>query len=113
MGRKSNADQRRAEIVGALFDCLAGQGHEKVSIKAIAARAGLPHGVIHYYFKSKEDIIADLARVLVDRYSRQFDRLLAKARPGRQDRITAPFAVMIHRLANTPGQRKAGLVFHK
>ena len=85
MGRKSNADQRRSEIVWALYDCLAEQGHEKVSIKAIATRAGLPPGVIHYYFKSKEDIIADLASALVDRYSQRLDLMLADARSDRQE----------------------------
>jgi TetR/AcrR family transcriptional repressor of bet genes len=84
MGRKSNADQRRAEIVQALYECLAEQGHEKVTIKVIAARAGLPPGVIHYYFNSKEDIIADLARFLVNRYSQKLEDRLAGARSHRQ-----------------------------
>ena len=79
MGRKSNADERRTQIVWALYDCLAEQGHEKVTTKAIAARAGLPYGVIHYYFKSKEDIISDLAQALIDRYSQMLEDKLADA----------------------------------
>jgi AcrR family transcriptional regulator len=82
MGRKSNADQRRNEIVWALYDCLAEQGHEKVTIKAIAARAGLPSGVIHYYFTCKEDIVSGLAQALVDRYSQTLDSRLAEEQPG-------------------------------
>lgn len=85
MGRKNNADQRRAEIVWALYDCLADQGHEKVTIKVIAARAGLPYGVIHYYFNSKEDIIADLAQAMVERYSSMLDTRLAEARSNNQE----------------------------
>ena len=78
MGRKNNADQRRTEIVQALYDCLAEQGHEKVTIKSIANRAGLPYGVIHYYFKSKDDIISALAQTMVDRYSQKLDVQLAE-----------------------------------
>lgn len=89
MGRKSNADQRRSEIVRALYDCLAEQGHEKVTIKAIAARAGLPHGVIHYYFKGKEELIADLAQELVGRYSQRLETVLAAARSDRQEILMA------------------------
>jgi AcrR family transcriptional regulator len=80
MGRKSNAEQRRTEIIWALYDCLAEQGHEKVTIKVIAARAGLPYGVLHYYFKSKEDIISALAQAMVERYSQALDDRLAAAR---------------------------------
>jgi AcrR family transcriptional regulator len=85
MGRKSNADQRRTEIVWALYDCLAEQGHEKVTIKAIAARAGLPYGVIHYYFKSKDDIISALAQALVDRYSQKLDAQLDEVRTDNEE----------------------------
>ncbi len=94
MGRKSNADQRRGEIVWALYQCLAEQGHEKVTIKTIAARAGLPHGVIHYYFKSKEDIISDLAQAVVDRYSRRLEALLVSAESDREEvSLALDFAV--------------------
>ena len=85
MGRKSNADQRRNEIVQALYDCLAEQGHEKISIKVIADRAGLPPGVIHYYFKSKDAIIAHLAERLVEQYSGKLEERLADARTHRQE----------------------------
>ena len=94
MGRKSNADQRRGEIVWALYQCLAEQGHEKVTIKTIAARAGLPHGVIHYYFKSKEDIISDLAQAVVDRYSRRLEALLVSAESDQEEvSLALDFAV--------------------
>lgn len=85
MGRNNNADQRRTEIVRALYDCLAEQGHEKVTIKAIANRAGLPYGVIHYYFKSKDDIISVLAQTLVDSYSQKLDAQLAEVRTDREE----------------------------
>jgi AcrR family transcriptional regulator len=89
MGRKSNADQRRSEIVWALYDCLAEQGHEKVTIKVIAARAGLPYGVIHYYFDRKEDIVSSLAQVLVDHYSQMLNDRLAEAPTGHEAVATA------------------------
>jgi AcrR family transcriptional regulator len=75
MGRKSRADERREQIVWALFDCLAENGHETVTIKAIAEQAGLPHGVIHYYFKSKDDIIISLISSMVGKYEMLLDSL--------------------------------------
>jgi AcrR family transcriptional regulator len=79
MGRKSNAPQRREQIIWALYDCLAEKGHEKVTIKGIAARAGLPPGVIHYYFKSKDHIVSSLAEAMVDKYSTMLNERLAEA----------------------------------
>jgi len=89
MGRKSNAAQRRTEIIWALYDCLAEQGHEKVTVKAIAARAGLPHGVLHYYFKRKEDIVSALAQALVERYSQALEDRLGAARSAREEIVIA------------------------
>lgn len=105
MGRKSNFEQRRTEIVWALYDCLAEQGHEKVSIKAIATRAGLPHGVIHYYFKSKEDIISDLAQKLVDRYSKKLEARLAEARTARHEISIAVDYIVDELIFNQPLNR--------
>lgn len=68
MSRKSNALERQAQIVWGLFDCLAEQSAEKVTIKDIAAKAGLPPGVIHYYFDSKDAIYTALAYAFIDRY---------------------------------------------
>ena len=79
MGRKSNAPQRRDQIVWALYDCLIEKGHEKVSVKEIAARAGLPAGVIHYYFSSKDDIVSNLAEAIVNKYSTMLDERLKEA----------------------------------
>lgn len=85
MGRKKNTDQRRSEIIWALYDCLADQGHEKVSIKAIAARAGLPYGVIHYHFTAKEEIIVALGQAVADRYRQRLADRLVEAVNDRQE----------------------------
>lgn len=105
VGRRNNADQRRAEIVWALFDCLAEQGHETATIKAIAARAGLPHGVIHYYFKRKEDIVSELARAVVDRYSGMLEARLEDAGTRRKQVAVALDFVVDELIFNRPLNR--------
>ena len=79
MGRKSNTIQRQDQIIWALYDCLAEKGHEKVTIKEIAARAELAPGVIHYYFKSKDEIVANLAKAIVEKYSGMLVSRIAEA----------------------------------
>jgi DNA-binding transcriptional regulator YbjK len=79
MGRKSNAPQRREQIIWALYECLSKKGHEKVTIKEIATKANLPSGVIHYYFKSKDEIVSMLAEAITEKYSKILEEVIAKA----------------------------------
>jgi AcrR family transcriptional regulator len=78
MGRKSNAASKRRIIVNALFECLANKGHEKVTTKEIALQAGVAPGVIHYYFKSKDEIVACLMEQLSEKYRTIFSEKLAQ-----------------------------------
>ena len=72
MSRKPNSTQRRTEIVAALLFVLAEQGYEKATIQAIAKRANLTPGLVHYHFKKKAEIllslIASLNEVFRERY---------------------------------------------
>jgi AcrR family transcriptional regulator len=77
MPRKIIAPQRREQIVEALFQCLSEKGHESITVKDIASRADLHYGVIHYYFKSKDDIVSALADSLISKYE---DALRARMR---------------------------------
>lgn len=70
MPRKILAPQRRREIIQALFECLADSGHETVTVKDIARRANLHYGVIHYYFKSKDEIVSAMADFIIAKYER-------------------------------------------
>lgn len=80
MGRKSNAEERRSQIIRALYDCLVEKGHEKVTIKEIARKAGLPPGVIHYYFKSKDEIVSTLAVSIIEKYTMEIQSLIKGAK---------------------------------
>lgn len=72
MGRKSNAEAKRNEIVQALYACLSEKGHEKVTTKEIALKAGMAPGAIHYYFSSKDEIVTCLMDHLAEKYQALF-----------------------------------------
>jgi AcrR family transcriptional regulator len=44
----------RERLLDAARACLLERGHQASSVKAIAARAGVNHGLVHHYFGSKE-----------------------------------------------------------
>lgn len=78
MGRRVAPELRRSQIIKALYQCLAKAGHETVTVKDIAAKAGMTHGIIHYYFKTKDDIVSGLAESLAEEYA---DRLTEYLKP--------------------------------
>lgn len=64
--RKSNTEDRRAEIVAAMLIVIASNGYEKATIQQIAKQAGLAPGLVHYHFKDKREILIALAKHLSD-----------------------------------------------
>lgn len=65
MGRKTNTQSRRLQIVGALLTEMALSGYERATTVSIARTAGLAPGLIHYHFKNKEEILFDLVDELI------------------------------------------------
>jgi len=85
MGRPSNKEERRLQIMGGLQIAMAEKGYDKASIQSIAKAAGLSSGLIHYHFKSKQEILVALINSL---------------NTAAQDRFTA-----FQEKANTPTER--------
>lgn len=55
--RKDIPSSRKIQIMEALGKCLMNKSFADTTIKDIAAEAGVPHGMLHYYFESKQDIL--------------------------------------------------------
>ena len=73
MGRKPVRDERRKQILEALHTCLLEKPFHKTSIRDIAHKAGLNHGALHYYFKSKEDLLLEYIEYIRKKYKKIFD----------------------------------------
>ena len=76
MARSQVRDERKKQILKALDECLQEKSFEKTSIKDIARVAGVNHGVLHYYFKNKEDILLQYIDYVVDDFKRQVQEIL-------------------------------------
>ncbi|MGP8154751.1 MAG: TetR/AcrR family transcriptional regulator [Smithella sp.] len=72
-------EKRRLQILEALNDCLITTSFSKTSIKDIAKKANVNHGVLHYYFKSKEDILLNYIDFIIDKYLDIFAKWIASA----------------------------------
>jgi TetR/AcrR family transcriptional repressor of bet genes len=67
---------------------MAERGYEGASIQAIARRAGLAPGLIHYHFERKQQILLEAVRQLRELFERRFEALAARAASPR-DRLRA------------------------
>jgi len=75
------APLRREQIVRATIRCLARDGYAGLTMKRVAAAAGLSQGILHYYFADKRAILAAAAlRVTAD-----LDRRVAAEARGARD----------------------------
>src|SRR5215468_3593613 len=52
------SEETRKRIVEAAARVLARDGYAATSVKDIAAEAGVAPGLVHYYFKTKEELVA-------------------------------------------------------
>src|SRR5438067_7589114 len=59
-------EDRRAQITRGAAAVLSRQGYEATSMKEIADEVGVSSGLLHYYFGTKEDLLAEVVRSLHD-----------------------------------------------
>jgi AcrR family transcriptional regulator len=106
VARKSIQEERRLQILKALDRCLQEKSFEKTSIKDIARVAGVNHGVLHYYFSSKEDILLNYIDYVIDDYRAQVKELLGSkdvARLGKRELIEEIFCFINDRITLNKG----------
>lgn len=82
MGRPSNTEERRQQIVAGLLQVMAERGYEGASVAAIAKAAGLSPGLVHYHFKDKQEILLTLAEQLATRVHERVASRLARVKGG-------------------------------
>lgn len=67
--------EKRDKVVEAAYKVMSEKGYEKASIKDIANEAGITPGLIHYYFRNKEEILTDLLLASSQQYTQDMQRL--------------------------------------
>jgi AcrR family transcriptional regulator len=73
--------ERRAAIVRATIRCLARDGYGRLTMKRVAAEAGMTPGILHYYFHDKRAILGRAAATVMA----DLDRRVALEARGARD----------------------------
>ena len=87
-----SANKRREELARATVSVIAERGIEGLRTREVAARVGITIATLHYYFATKEDLLAAAVAYLVDQ-SRHVHAPPVYAGPGSAlDRLRQQFA---------------------
>ncbi len=89
VGRPSNTEERRAEIVDALLSVMAERGYEHATIAAVARQASLAPGLIHYHFSNKHEILVALVERLIESLEARVRAKLAAVGVSPRERLHA------------------------
>lgn len=87
--RRSDADARRAELIDATARVLGRLGGPGVSVRAIAAEAGVSPGLIAHHFDGVDALIADTFAHVSARVSAALDAAIMAAGPDPFQRLEA------------------------
>ncbi|HEY3451320.1 MAG TPA: TetR/AcrR family transcriptional regulator [Myxococcales bacterium] len=79
MGRPSNTDERRLQILTAMIRVMARRGYDGAAIGEIAKAAHLTAGLVHYHFKSKEEILLAALDFISAAHLARLDQAIAQA----------------------------------
>jgi TetR/AcrR family transcriptional regulator, fatty acid metabolism regulator protein len=79
---------RRSQLIRAAYKVVGEKGYSDFTIKDIAEEAGLSNGLLHYYFKNKEDLLFNLLRGMNAKLKDQLNKTL-KVLTESQDKLLA------------------------
>jgi AcrR family transcriptional regulator len=74
------SDEKAQQIARAARKILASKGAAKTTINEIAAEAGVSRGLLHYYFKNKEELLARIVRDDLQMSMKMIAKMFEKSR---------------------------------
>ncbi len=79
MTARARSDEKAQAILHAARRCLSERGYAAATIAEIAAEAGVSRGLLHYYFRSKEELLAQVVRAGTDGYVELLESMFARS----------------------------------
>ncbi|MFQ6171379.1 TetR/AcrR family transcriptional regulator [Oryzobacter sp. R7] len=88
--RVDKFEARRAELADATLETLGELGFARTSLREIARKTAYSHGLLHYYFRDKVELITYCVRRYKEHCVTRYDEIVATA--GGPDELAALFA---------------------
>jgi TetR/AcrR family transcriptional regulator, transcriptional repressor of bet genes len=74
MSRAEIEEKKRKEIIFATLEIIADDGFDALTIDTIAKKAGCAHGIINYYFKTKDNLVVESFRYFLEYYNEKIKK---------------------------------------
>lgn len=94
MSRANVKDKRKAQLIAAAFESIAKRGLMETTITHISKGAGMSRGIINFYFTSKEMMLRETLKTLIEEYEAAWGEALAKA--GDDGRAKVQALITVH-----------------
>jgi len=93
MSRANVKDKRKAQLIAAALESIAKRGLMETTITHISKGAGMSRGIINFYFTSKEMMLRETLKTLIDEYETEWGEALTKAGDTGRSRLNAVLKV--------------------
>jgi TetR/AcrR family transcriptional repressor of bet genes len=97
MSRDALKEARRVQLMEATIDCIAARGFSDLTLADVAKTAGLSVGIVNFYFKSKDQLLIETLRHLVDDYVQQTNENIRNAGQSAAAQLDAAIDSDFHR----------------
>lgn len=92
MSRANVKDKRKAELIAAALESIAKRGLQETTITHIAKGAGMSRGIVNFYFTSKEMMLRETLKTLIDEYELEIAEAQGKAGDAERGQLHALIA---------------------
>src|SRR5215813_1668026 len=80
MPKKVNVDERRADLLVAVWNVIARDGLDKATVRTIARETGRSAGTLAHYFTDKDDVLVSALRLAHERIAARWEEKLSGLR---------------------------------
>lgn len=87
--RALSKERRRQQLIDATIKCISMKGLGSLTLADVAREAGLSQGIINLHFNSKDNLLGETLRYLVEDYDDQFMQTVEKSAGGAAETLLA------------------------
>lgn len=109
--RTSADNARRRELIDAAYLTFIDHGMKGMTMARIGERAGMSHGIVNYYFRSKDELLSVVVRKIIFALMAEVVRRLKLARTPRE-RVSAIIAGHFDEKLFTPDVARAWVSYY-
>ncbi len=82
-------ERRREQLIKATITCVAKRGFSATTLAEVTKEAGLSQGIINLHFQSKNKLLLETLKYLINEYQNIWEKTLEKAGPSPAAKLTA------------------------